>query len=72
MPTAAFAQSFALGKGTYPLEFYDIDFSRLAQWRIMTNVSLFAEYLHELAGPAITLAGAHGADVGIVQIDANF
>ena len=38
----------------------------------MTNVSLFAEYLHELAGPAITLAGAHGADVGIVQIDANF
>jgi hypothetical protein len=30
MPTAAFAQSFALGKGTYPLEFYDIDFSRLA------------------------------------------
>jgi hypothetical protein len=43
-----------------------------AQWRIMTNVSLFAEYLHELAGPAITLAGGHGADVGIVQIDANF
>lgn len=36
------------------------------------KVSLFAEYLHELTGPAITLAGGHGADVGIVQIDANF
>jgi hypothetical protein len=43
-----------------------------AQWKIMTNVTLFAEYLHELAGPAITLAGGHGADVGIMQIDVNF
>ena len=43
-----------------------------AQWKIASNVSLFAEYLHELAGPAITLAGGHGADVGIMQIDANF
>jgi Alginate export len=43
-----------------------------AQWKILANVSLFAEYLHELAGPAITLAGGHGADVGIAQIDVNF
>ncbi len=43
-----------------------------AQWRITTNISLFAEYLHELAGPAITLAGGHGADVGVAQINVNF
>jgi hypothetical protein len=43
-----------------------------AQWKILPNVGLFAEYLHELAGPAITLAGGHGADVGIAQIDINF
>ena len=40
--------------------------------RLRRNVILFAEYLHELAGPAITLAGGHGADVGVVQIDVNF
>ncbi len=43
-----------------------------AQWKILANVSLFGEYLHELAGPAITLAGGHGADAGIAQLDVNF
>ncbi len=43
-----------------------------AQWRVQPNVTVFAEYLHELAGPAITLAGGKGADVGIGQIDVNF
>ncbi|VTZ52135.1 conserved hypothetical protein [Methylocella tundrae] len=43
-----------------------------AQWRLAPNIILFGEYLHELAGPAITLAGGHGADVGVVQIDFNF
>lgn len=43
-----------------------------ASWNIAPNVNLFAEYLHELAGPAITLAGGHPADVGVVQLDVNF
>lgn len=41
-------------------------------WNIAPNVILFSEYLHELAGPAITLAGGHPADVGVVQLDVNF
>ena len=43
-----------------------------AQWRIASNVTLFGEYIRELAGKAITEAGGHGADVGIVQVDVNF
>lgn len=43
-----------------------------AQWRLARNITLFGEYLHEIAGPAITLAGGHGADVGVIQIDFNF
>jgi hypothetical protein len=43
-----------------------------AQWRIASNVTLFGEYVREIAGQAITLAGGHGADVGVVQIDFNF
>jgi hypothetical protein len=43
-----------------------------AQWRIAPNVTVFGEYLHEIAGRAIDLAGGSGADVGIVQVDFNF
>jgi hypothetical protein len=43
-----------------------------AQWRIAQNVTVFGEYVREIAGRAITLAGGHGADVGVVQIDFNF
>jgi hypothetical protein len=43
-----------------------------AQWRLASNVTLFGEYVRELAGKAITEAGGHGADVGIVQVDVNF
>ncbi len=43
-----------------------------AQWRVASNITVFGEYVHEIAGRAITLAGGHGADVGVVQIDFNF
>jgi hypothetical protein len=43
-----------------------------AQWRITPAITAFAEYLHEIAGPAITLAGGHGANVAVVQVDVNF
>ena len=43
-----------------------------AQWKITSNISMFGEYLREIAGPAITQAGGHGASVGAVQIDFNF
>jgi hypothetical protein len=43
-----------------------------AQWRVRPNITVFAEYLHEIAGRAVTLAGGHGADVGVVQVDFNF
>ncbi len=43
-----------------------------AQWRIAPNVTVFGEYIREIAGQAITLAGGHGADVGVIQIDLNF
>jgi hypothetical protein len=43
-----------------------------AQWTITPNIAVFAEYLHEIAGKAITLAGGHDAEVGIVQLDVNF
>jgi hypothetical protein len=33
---------------------------------------VFGEYIREIAGQAITLAGGHGADVGVIQIDLNF
>ena len=43
-----------------------------AQWRVTQNVTVFGEYVRELAGKAITEAGGHGADVGVVQVDFNF
>ena len=43
-----------------------------AQWRVAPNVTVFGEYVREIAGKAITLAGGHGADVGVIQIDFNF
>jgi hypothetical protein len=43
-----------------------------AQWAITPNITVFAEYLHEIAGKAITLAGGHDAEVGVVQLDVNF
>lgn len=33
-----------------------------AQWRIASNVTVFAEYVREVAG----------ADVGVIQIDSQF
>lgn len=43
-----------------------------AQWRPISYVTVFGEVLHELAGPAITLAGGRPVDAGIVQVDFNF
>jgi hypothetical protein len=43
-----------------------------AQWRLARNVTVFGEYVRELAGKAITEAGGHGADVGVIQVDFNF
>ncbi|HEY0342365.1 MAG TPA: alginate export family protein, partial [Steroidobacteraceae bacterium] len=43
-----------------------------AQWAITSRISLFGEYLHELAGDAITLAGGHGTKAGVVMLDVNF
>ncbi|MBS0420871.1 MAG: alginate export family protein [Proteobacteria bacterium] len=43
-----------------------------AQWALTPNVSLFGEYLHEIAGRAITDAGGHGTKVGVVMLDVNF
>jgi hypothetical protein len=43
-----------------------------AQWTLTPNISLFGEYLHEIAGKAITLAGGHDAKVGVVMLDVNF
>ena len=43
-----------------------------AQWRIASNLTVFAEYVREVAGAAITRAGGHGADVGVIQVDFNF
>jgi len=43
-----------------------------AQWRIASNVTVFGEYIREIAGRAITLAGGKGADVVVIQIDFNF
>jgi Alginate export len=42
------------------------------QWRPIEYVTVFGEYLHELAGPAITLAGGRPADAGVIQVDFNF
>jgi len=42
------------------------------QWKLTSNITFFCEYLHGIAGPAITLAGGHGTDVGVAQIDFNF
>jgi hypothetical protein len=43
-----------------------------AQWAITPNISLFGEYLHEIAGKAITDAGGHGTKAGVVMLDVNF
>lgn len=43
-----------------------------AQWVMRPNVILFGEYVHQLAGDAITRAGGRGADIGVVQLDLNF
>jgi hypothetical protein len=43
-----------------------------ATWNVTANISIFAEYLHEIAGPAITLAGGRGTDAGVLQVDFNF
>ena len=43
-----------------------------AQWALTPNISLFGEYLHEIAGKAITNAGGHGTKAGVVMLDVNF
>jgi len=43
-----------------------------ASWLINPNTKLFFEYLHEFAGPAITLAGGRGSDIGVLQLEFNF
>jgi hypothetical protein len=43
-----------------------------AQWAITPNISLFGEYLHEIAGAAITEPGGHGTKAGVVMLDVNF
>jgi hypothetical protein len=41
-------------------------------WNFNANFRIFAEYLRELAGPAITLATGHEAGVGVVRVGFNF
>jgi hypothetical protein len=81
MAPPAHAQYFALGKGAYPLEFYDIDFSNLAdpanRRRPLDQIHYIpigpdSETYLSLGGEVRQLAGGHGADVGVVQIDVNF
>ncbi len=43
-----------------------------AQWVPLAGVTIFAEYLHELPGPAITLAGGKAVDAGVLQTDYRF
>ena len=43
-----------------------------ATWTVNDNLRIFVEYVHEVAGPAIILAGGHGSDAGIMQMDFNF
>ena len=43
-----------------------------AQWRATRGVNVFAEYLHELPGPAITLAGGRAVDAGVIQVSLRF
>lgn len=43
-----------------------------ATWTVTDDFRIFAEYVHELAGPAITLAGGHGSDATVLQLDFNF
>jgi hypothetical protein len=52
--------------------FIGTNLTSTAQWRIAPNVTVFGEYIRELAGEAITRAGGHGADVGVLQVDFNF
>ena len=43
-----------------------------AQWRMSRDVSVFAEALHELPGPAILLAGGRTVDAGVIQVTFKF
>ena len=43
-----------------------------AQWRATRNIAVFAEYLHELPGPAILLAGGRAVDAGVLQVSFKF
>jgi len=43
-----------------------------ALWAVTPNISLFGEYLHEIAGKAITDAGGHGTKAGVLMLDVNF
>ncbi len=43
-----------------------------AQWRPIKDIMVFGEYLHQLAGPAITLAGGRPVDAGVIQVDFSF
>jgi Alginate export len=42
------------------------------QWQPVRHVTILGEYLHELAGPAITLAGGHPVDAAVAQVDFQF
>ena len=43
-----------------------------AQWTPVAGVTVFAEYLHELPGPAILLAGGKAVDAGVLQASYKF
>jgi hypothetical protein len=52
--------------------YIDTNLVATATWNVTQNIDIFAEYLHEIAGPAITLAGGRGTDAGVLQVDFNF
>ncbi len=43
-----------------------------AQWNPASNINVFAEALHELPGPAITLAGGHSVTAGVLQVSFRY
>lgn len=53
-------------------QFISTNLIATAQWRAMRNVNVFAEYLHEIPGPAITLAGGQAVDAGVLQVSFRF